>query len=182
VTRSFDVKYGGSGNAWAAGEACRSLHQVCENASSIGHAGNLGVVGIILVALGQACLLSYQFMRKKRDMSKLLWVSSGAFALAWVMLLASWAVFAGALYRETTCVIVDVATRSAVTATGTFADIINGGSYSYGYVIFSWILLTAVLAVVVQRVFHDMRHPFAKDVAEGADEKPSAVHTEEVRV
>merc|ERR1712066_382802 len=118
---------------------------------------------------GQICLLGYQFLRKGRDVSKVLWGAAGAFAFAWVMLLASWAAFASAVGGETTCTIVDVTTRKAALVTGSFGEIINGGgSYSYGFVIFSWLLLTAVLAVVVQRVLFDMKHPY------GAQEKAAA--------
>merc|ERR1712137_1523495 len=94
-------------------------------------------------------------------MSKTLWGAVGAFALAWVMLLASWAAFASVVGGEATCTIVDVTTRKAVLVTGPFGEIINGGgSYCYGFVIFSWLLLTAVLCVVVHRVLFDMKNPF----------------------
>jgi len=167
VARNFVVSYPSSGTAWEAGEACRPLAEVCDNDGTIGHAGNFGVVGLLSAVVGQTCLLTYLFLRKSRDMSKALWGATGAFAFAWVMLLGSWAAFASALSGEATCTIVDVTTRRAATATGTFGEIINGGgSYSYGFVIFSWLLLTAVLAVVVQRVLFDMKTPRTDPVKE----------------
>jgi len=163
VTRDIVVSYPNSGVAWAEGDACRPLSDVCDNAGTLGHAGNFAVVGLLTAVAGQFCLLAYLFMRKSRDMSKVLLAATGAFALAWVMLLASWAAFASAVGGETTCTIVDVTTRKAALATGSFGEIINGGgSYSYGFVIFSWILLTAVLALVVQRVLFDMKNPYSK--------------------
>jgi len=161
VARDFTVSYDSSGTAWEAGEACRPLDEVCDNAGTIGHAGNFGVVGLLSAVVGQICLLLYLFLRKRRDMSKVLWGAAGAFAFAWVMLLASWAAFASAVGGETTCTIVDVTTRKAARVTGSFGDILNGGSYSYGFVIFSWLLLTAVLGLVVQRVLYDMRNPYS---------------------
>jgi len=162
VSRDIVVSYSNSGIAWSEGDACRPLNEVCDNAGTLGHAGNFAVVGLLAAVAGQICLLAYQFMRKSRDMSKILLGAAGAFAFAWVMLLASWAAFASAVGGETTCTIIDVTTRKAALVTGPFGEIINGGgSYSYGFVIFSWILLTAVLAVVVQRVLFDMKNPFS---------------------
>jgi len=138
------------------------LDEVCENAGAIGHAGNFGVVGLLAAVIGQICLLLYLFLRKGRDMSKVLWGAAGALALAWVMLLVSWAAFASAVGGETTCTVVDVTTRKAALVTGSFGEIINGGgSYSYGFVIFSWLLLTVALVVVVQRVHFDVKNPFS---------------------
>jgi len=166
VSRALSVSYGtaGAGTAWEAGEACRSLDQVCDNAGPIGHAGNLAVVALLFVCLGQALLLVYQFLRKLRDVRMALVAAAVSFSFAWVMLLASWATFSGAVSGEATCVIVDVTTRKAVRATGPFGEIVNGGgSYSLGFIIFAWLLLTAVLPVIVHRIMHD-RH--ADDVSQ----------------
>jgi hypothetical protein len=170
VTRDLAVSYANSGIAWEAGEACRPLDEVCDNAGTLGHAGNFGVVGLLATTAGQICVLAYQFFRKGRDMSKALWVATGSFAFAWVMLLASWAAFASAVGGETTCTIVDVTTRKAALVTGTFGEILNGGSYTYGFVIFSWILVTAVLAMVVQRVIAESKSLGSKQM-----DKPESV-------
>lgn len=175
LTREVTVSYANSGVAWDEGEVCRPLDQVCDNAGTIGHAGNFGVVGLLAATVGQVCLLSYQFMRKSRDMSKVLWGATGAFGFALVMLLASWAAFASAVGGEATCTIVDVSTRKAASVTGTFGEIINGGgSYSYGFVIFSWILLCVVQCVLVQRVLFDVKNPFAAQAKEQEASKPDA--------
>lgn len=48
----------------------------------------------------------------------------------------------------------DASATGAILATGSFGDIVKGsGSYSYAFVIGSWILTTLVVAVVGHRVF-----------------------------
>lgn len=176
VTFDFAVSYenGGSENiAWEAGEICRPLSDVCDNSDQIGHAGNLASAGLVFTCIGQVLLLAYLFRRLKQDMAKCLIAATANFALAWFMLLASWASFAGVVNGEATCVIVDVTTRKAALAKGPFGTIINEqGSYCYGFIIFSWILLTCILPLLVQRVLFDMKHPFGK--GQNTEEKPAA--------
>jgi len=164
VTFDFAVSYenaDSSNNAWEAGDVCRPLSDVCDNSDKIGHAGNLASVGLVFTCIAQVLLLAYLFRRLKQDMSKCLIAATANFALAWIMLLASWATFAGAVSGDATCVIVDVTTRKAALAKGSFGNIINEqGSYCYAFIISSWILLTCILPLAVQRVVFDMKHPF----------------------
>jgi len=154
------LSYPGSGTAWEAGERCRPVEQFCDNHGMIGHAGNLAVASIVFALLGMALLLAYQGLRSMKDVSKALAASAAAFALTWVLLLASWAAFAGAANGKTTCTVVDATTRKAAVATGTFSDITrNTGSFSYGFVIGAWVLLTLTLPVIVHRVICDLKKP-----------------------
>jgi len=149
-----------NGTAWQAGDRCRPMEDLCDDLGAIQSAGNLAVAGIVFAMLGMALLLVYQMLRSKKDVSKALPASVGVFALTWVLLLASWATFAGTVNSETSCTIVDATTRKAVVATGTLSDITkNAGSFSYGFVIGAWVLLTLTLPVIVHRVICDLKSP-----------------------
>ena len=149
VKATFEVTYG-TGVAWKAGDKCRPNNEILDEAvaGSLANAGNLGVVGIITAVAGQTSLLSYLFLHGKRDMKKFLVGSLVCFALCWVFLLASWGVFAGALGSPATCKLIDESGTGAIIAKGNFGDIINSGSFSYGYVITSWVFTMPVMAFI----------------------------------
>jgi len=149
---NYPFKYGTTGEvAWNEGAACRPNDAICSNSASLAHAGNLGVVGLIAAFAAQGLLLSYVFLDGNRDMKKFLQGSVAGFAACWVFLLASWAMFASALGADAECKVMDLSGNGAVIATGKFGDIVQG-SFSYNYVMYSWLLNTAILAVIIHRI------------------------------
>lgn len=151
------VDYGPAGTAvWNDGDACRPLSMLCDNSATLGHAGSLAVTALVFSICGQLLLLAYQAHRQKRDMRPSLVGSLVSFASGWFFLLLSWAVFAAELSNKTTCTVMDVSKSGAIKVTGPFGDIINErGSYTFAFVIGSFVLLTPVIGLVVQRVLHD---------------------------
>jgi len=76
------------------------------------------------------------------------------------MLLASWACFASVLGQSTTCYLQGDHNEGIIAAKGAFGDIINhNGSYTYYYVIGAWVVLTAVIGLVVQRMVAERSLP-----------------------
>merc|ERR1719263_182520 len=76
------------------------------------------------------------------------------------MLLASWSTFAGTIGKDAKCIVEADSKKGAVVASGKFGDIINGsGSYTFGFVIGSWLLLSVTITLVLLRV---------KDINKGA--------------
>jgi len=103
---------------------------------------------------------------KKQHKFKMLIASLANFCIGWTCLLCSWAMFASAMGDKATCTVMDASKTGAVKASGNFGDIIvYSGSYSYYFVIFSWILTTLVIGVVAQKVFVDVRKGGGKTVA-----------------
>merc|ERR1712217_577553 len=88
---------------------------------------------------------------------KVLIASLANFSIGWICLLVSWATFASAVSDKAACIVMDVSKTGVVTATGNFGDIINGvGSYSYLFVILSWLLVTFVIGVLTQKVYTEV--------------------------
>jgi len=154
VHQAFEVVYQASSEkAWLAGDRCRDVSALCGNGDKLGQAGNLGWSGCAFAMLGQVLLIGFCTMRGKHNMFKALVGSLVSNGLAWILLLASWAVFTSAVAEETTCTIIDASDAGAVLASGKFGDIIKGeGSYSYALVLGAWCLMTLVVGVLVQRV------------------------------
>lgn len=153
VHRNYTVIYGPAGeNAWEAGRLCKDVGDLCTDVDvPIKHAGNCAVSGLAFVMLGQVCLLVYSM---RLNMSAVLWTSEASFAVAWVLLLASWATFANLTSQEATCIVESESRQGAVIASGTFGDIINGrGSYTFGFVIGAWLVLSATISVVGARLW-----------------------------
>jgi len=149
---NYPFRYGTVGEvAWNEGAACRPNGDICSNAAALAHAGNLGVVGLVFAFAAQGLMLSYVFLDGKRDMTKFLQGSAAGFAACWVFLLASWAVFASALDADAECKVMDLSGTGAVIATGKFGDIVEA-SFSYNYVMYGWLLTTAILAVITHRI------------------------------
>jgi hypothetical protein len=139
--------------AWNAGERCRDISDICDNGEELGNAGILGWLGFGILSLGQCLLMAYVAMHKKRDMLMVLAASLASFLLAWVLLLYCWAVFANAVRSDVRCLIIDASRNGVVTASGAFGDIVHGqGSYSFAFVVASWVLATAVVGVVSHRL------------------------------
>jgi len=153
ITPAYTVSHKDSSTlAWTAGDACRDVSELCDNDSSLLLAGNLAWAGTACVAIAQMCLLVYQFLHKSRPMANVLYASLALFSIAWVLLLVSWIIFTAAVGGDVECIVLDVSTTGAVVATGKFGDIINErGSYSYGFVIGSWIFVTFIIAGLIQR-------------------------------
>eukprot|EP00747_Dinoflagellata_sp_TGD_P161205 gnl/TRDRNA2_/TRDRNA2_178057_c0_seq9.p1 gnl/TRDRNA2_/TRDRNA2_178057_c0~~gnl/TRDRNA2_/TRDRNA2_178057_c0_seq9.p1 ORF type:complete len:897 (+),score=140.98 gnl/TRDRNA2_/TRDRNA2_178057_c0_seq9:156-2693(+) len=158
VHRAYDVAYGpANGLAWEGGEMCRDLGDICTEVDGpIKAAGDLSVAALVFAAIAQASVLVYSY---QQDKTKLLMVACGLFSLAWVLLLASWASFAGTLGQDTTCIVEAESRLGAVMANGKFGDIINGGtgSYTYGYVIGCWCLLPVTIALCAMRIKSDLQ-------------------------
>jgi len=185
-TDYWTFKYGTAGDvAWtegdeasnAAGNACHPNEAVCNNAASLANSGNLAVVGLIAAFAGQFLLMAYVFMDGKRDMKKFLMSSVASFAACWLFLLCSFAVFASALGSDAECLVMHESGNGAVIATGKFGDILErAGSYSYDFIIISWVLTMAILAILVHRVATRRVKPSAPEAAEAprAAEAPEA--------
>jgi len=112
-------------------------------------AGNLAVAGLVFAAIGLAILVTYSM---KQTLAKLLLASIASWVLACFLLLASWATFAGSLGKDAVCKVEAESLKGAVLAHGKFADITNGGSYTYGFVIGSWLLSVAPISLIALRI------------------------------
>merc|ERR1719245_2916085 len=78
--------------------------------------------------------------------------SLASFSTAWIALLVSWSVFAGLLGSEVNCRVMDASAQGAVQVRGKFGDIIQAsGSFGYGFVVGSWVLMTLVILVIGHR-------------------------------
>jgi hypothetical protein len=156
VNQKFQVTYRDTKDlAWAKGDRCRDISEMCDNSSTLGRAGIFGWLGFVFAFLGQVLLLVYVFMGAKRpNLFKFMWGSLAAFFIAWVFMLVSWATFAGAVNGEATCTVMDASATGAVVASGNFGDIIHAsGSYSYAFVIGSWLLTTIIIGVLAERIY-----------------------------
>jgi len=157
VEHDYSVIYkpvSSAGLAWSKGDLCRPVSDFCDNSAGLANIGNLGWAGFAFTVLGQACLMVNSV---KIEMVKPFFASIAFFALAWVLLLASWATFAGSLGDDVSCTVVDSvawgcgagansSSKCAVTAKGKFEDIVNP-SYIYGYVVGCWLLLSIIIAL-----------------------------------
>lgn len=157
VQQSFHVSYRDTSEpAWIAGDRCRDVSEICDIDAELGQAGGFGWCGFGFFALGQCLLIAYTTMHKKRDVLRVLVASLASFLVAWILLLVSWAIFVSALHSNATCTIIDASANGAIIATGNFGEIINGqGSYSFAFVIASWVLATLVVGVISHRVCNE---------------------------
>jgi len=161
VAFNYDVAYQPQAAlAWNEGEKCRPLKDVCDNHEDIMHAGNMGVAGLIMASIGQTLLLAYTFKHQSKDLTKLLWVAAGAWAVAWLMLLISFASFKSALDAETSCTVVDIVTQKAVRATGLFKNIMTVPGFSYDFVWGCWIIVTLMAVPLWERIMWDSDNPW----------------------
>jgi len=149
-----------------AGERCRNLEELCDNGAKLARVGSFGWAGFAFICIGQILLVAFGSVGKKQHKFKMLIASLANFCIGWTCLLCSWAMFASAMGDKATCTVMDASKTGAVKASGNFGDIIvYSGSYSYYFVIFSWILTTLVIGVVAQKVFVDVRKGGGKTVA-----------------
>jgi hypothetical protein len=158
VHRPYSVIYGPVGmNAWEAGGLCKDVGDLCTDVDGpLKNAGDCSVSGLVFAGLGQAFLLVYSMRPKKTNM---LWASEACFAVAWILLLASWAIFARVSSQDATCIVEAESKTGAVIASGQFSDIVNGrGSYTFGFVIGAWLLLLPTMTLIGLRL---------KDVVKG---------------
>jgi hypothetical protein len=162
VHQNFEVTHKSSATpAWVAGDRCRNVADFCDSGikDKLGEAGFLGWVGFAVGCVAQILLVGYGTMNAKSpNKLKVLLGSLFNFFLAWLFLLISWAIFVGTLSNKATCTVVDASATGAVVATGNFGDIIMGsGSYSFAFVLASWMMLTPVLFVIAHRVLYEVR-------------------------
>jgi hypothetical protein len=161
VTPAFEVSFvdgvANSAFAWKAGKRCRDIAEVCNNDEPLRNVGGCATAGTVFAGIGQLLLMVYVFKRQVRDMFKFLAAALASSVLAWVLLLASWTSFAGALSSDTDCIVVDVSATGAVMASGSFGDIVGQGSISYSVVIAAWCLLSITIGFEIHRLFLDYR-------------------------
>jgi hypothetical protein len=140
-----------AGNAWEEGKLCRDVDFLCAGvADDIKSAADLSVVGLVFAGVGLACVVAHAI---RQNYQGVLFASLAFWSLAWMFLLASWAVFAGSLSKTAVCKVEAESGNGAVIATGKFGDIIKGsGSYTFGYVIGAWFLSTVPIALIVLRI------------------------------
>jgi len=152
---AYEVTYKSSTEpAFAAGSRCRALGDICDNSGSLATSGAFGWCGFTFALIGQLLLIAYGSMGKSPNRLRVLMGSLASFSIGWICLLISWASFASSVSGKASCTVMDVSTNGLVTASGNFGDIINAsGSYSYLFVILSWLLTTLVLGVLVQKIY-----------------------------
>jgi len=171
VTIDATIAYSSSPGttAWDAGAACRPIGDVCDKmASPVGAAGVFATMGLLAAVVAGGSLSVHGFLGKNPRAVIPIAVSAGLLVLSWLCVLISWAIFAGKLDSPTTCTIVDVTTRKAVTATGSFRDILdNGGGLCFGFIVAAWVLLTFTAPLVMWRTIQEVRGK-----TEGTDPKP----------
>jgi hypothetical protein len=118
--------------------------------SDVKVAADCAVAGLVFAAFGLGCLVTHSI---KFEYRLILFASLAFWALAWVLLLASFAVFAGTIGKDTECKVEAESKQGAVIAQGKFGDIINGGgSYTYGFVIGSWLLTFVPIVLIALRI------------------------------
>jgi hypothetical protein len=158
VQPNYKVSYeNGGATAWAGGNRCRGVDEICDNDATLSTAGAFGWCGFAFIFIAQCLVLAYGSMGQKPSKLKVLIGSLANFSIGWICLLVSLAVFASAINGQATCTVMDVSAKGLVIASGNFGDIINGkGSYSYLFVILSWILTTLAVGVLTQKVFTEV--------------------------
>jgi len=151
VHRPYTVQHMPAGNAWEEGELCRDVSFLCTGVDTdVKTAGDLGLAGLVFAMIGLGCLVTYSM---KQHLQPVLLVSLATWVLAWILLFASWAVFAGAVGKDAECKVEAESKKGVVIAVGKFGDIINeSGSYTYGVVIGSWLLSVVPIVLISLRV------------------------------
>merc|ERR1712196_317023 len=134
VHRSYEVRHMPPGTAWESGKLCRDVEFLCTGvADDIKVAADLLVAGLAFALSGLGCLVAYSI---RQNFQKVLFTSLFFWAIASILLLASWAVFAGTLGKNAVCKVEAESGDGIVMASGKFGDIINGnGSYTYAFVV-----------------------------------------------
>jgi len=158
VQPNYQVSYGSStAPAWGAGDRCRSVGDLCDNGATLQSVGGFGWAGFAFISIAQILLVAYGTMGKKASKLQVLVASVAFFAIGWICLLISWAMFASTVNSKATCTVMDVSKTGAVVATGNFGDIINAsGSYSYCFVVASWVLTTLVIGVIAHHLHSEI--------------------------
>jgi sodium-dependent phosphate cotransporter len=157
VQKPYTVSYMPAGNAWEEGKLCRNVEFLCAGVEGdVKSAADLSVVGLVFAGFGLASVLAHAI---RQNYQGVLFASLAFWAIAWMFLLASWAVFAGSLSKTAVCKVEAESGQGAVIATGKFGDIINNsGSYTFGYVIGAWLLSTVPIILIVLRI-NELRKP-----------------------
>lgn len=175
VMRPYVVTYGPSGGfgltdkAWTKGDRCRNLEDVCDNSKSMKVVGDVGCVGLVFAFLGHVAVMIYNFQYKKRDVKMVLVFALANWLLMWIFSFVSWLHYVTVSEEKTTCMVEDVSGTGAVLATGAFKDI-AGGSYTFGYMVGSWVLSLGVIIAISARLLN--AQPF---VPKGPTESESPV-------
>jgi hypothetical protein len=151
VQRPYTVSYMPAGNAWEEGKLCRDVDFLCAGVEGdIKSAADLSVVGLVFAGSGLACVVAHAI---RQNFQGVLFASLAFWSIAWMLLLASWAVFAGSLSKTAVCKVEAESGNGAVIATGKFGDIIMGsGSYTFGFVIGAWLLSTVPIVLIISRI------------------------------
>jgi len=150
VQRPYSVTYMGSGNAWEAGDRCRDTGFMCNGVEEdVKVAGDLGVAGLVFSVIGLATLVTYSM---KQNLTIVLVASLASWILASILLFGSWATFAGSLGKDAVCKVEAESLEGAVLAIGKFGDITNGGSYTYCFIIGSWLLSFVPISLIALRI------------------------------
>jgi hypothetical protein len=157
VMRPYVVTYGPSGSlglqdkAWEKGDRCRNLGDVCDNSKSMKVVGDVGCVAFVFAFLGHVAVLVYNSQYKKKDVKMVLVFGLVSWLFMWVFSFISWLHYVTVSKDKTTCVVEDVSGTGAVLATGAFKDI-AGSSYTFGYMIGSWIISLVVIVSILVRL------------------------------
>mmetsp|Transcript_26566 Transcript_26566/g.62072 ORF Transcript_26566/g.62072 Transcript_26566/m.62072 type:complete len:109 (+) Transcript_26566:3-329(+) len=74
-------------------------------------------------------------------------------ALAWLLLLASWAHFVSTRGADASCIVAVPGDHGYVMTNAPFGDIVNsGGSYTFYLAVFSWVILSGVIGLLIYRI------------------------------
>jgi hypothetical protein len=151
VQQPYAVSHMPAGNAWEGGKLCRDVDFLCAGVSGdIKSAADLSVAGLVFAAGGLVCVVAHAI---RQNYQGVLFASFAFWSVAWMLLLASWAVFAGTLSKTAVCKVEAESGDGVVIATGKFGDIIKGsGSYTFGYVIGAWFLSTVPIILILSRI------------------------------
>jgi len=182
VQRQYEVIHmddSGSTNAWEAGNLCRDLGFMCTGVEGdIETAADLSVAGLVFSMIGLATLVTYSM---KQNLTGILCTSFLSWGIAFILLFASWTVFAGTLGKEAVCKVEAESLEGAVLAKGKFGEISNGGSYTYGFVIGSWLLSVVPITLIYLRIRDVLKAKREADAPQMPEEVKTTQVSEEVK-
>ncbi|KAJ9465798.1 hypothetical protein DIPPA_19218 [Diplonema papillatum] len=152
---------------------CHDINDICIEGDLGGDmkaVRGLAICATLFMGLSLPLIIVYCFLPYHGVVKFFIFAAAAALALSWIFSLASWAHMSSLTQNEYGCIFVDESIRGGLIVQRGKLQWLTRDSYSWGFMIYAWGMITIPLACVIHRVVRVTCLPYSSRFAVDPDE------------
>ncbi|KAJ9465760.1 hypothetical protein DIPPA_19221 [Diplonema papillatum] len=152
---------------------CHDINDICIEGDLGGDmkvVRGLAICATLFMGLSLPLIIVYCFLPYHGVVKYVIFVAAVTLTLSWIFSLASWAHMSSLTQNEYGCIFVDESIRGGLIVQRGKLQWLTRDSYSWGFMIYAWGMVTIPVAAVIHRVVRVTILPYASEIDVDPDE------------